>query len=83
MTEALNRNIPLYRWSRFLRNLIFLQAVWFLYFQTELSAAEAILLYAIFDVAVTMLEVPSSYMSDRLGCRKTLIQPVVGHFEIR
>ncbi|SLN40276.1 MFS transporter [Pseudooctadecabacter jejudonensis] len=67
------RNITLYRWSRFLRNLIFWQAVWFLYFQNVLSAAEAILLYAVYDVAVTLLEVPSGYMSDRLGRRKTLI----------
>lgn len=44
-----------------------------MFFQTELSAAEAILLYAVFDVAVTVLEVPSGYMSDRLGRRKTLI----------
>jgi len=73
MTTALNRNIALYRWSRFLRSLIFWQAVWFLYFQDVLSAAEAILLYAVYDVAVTALEVPSGYMSDRLGRRKTLI----------
>lgn len=73
MTSALTRNIQLYRWSRFLRSLIFWQATWFLYFQNVLSASEAILLYAVYDVAVTLLEVPSGYMSDRLGRRKTLI----------
>ena len=62
MTAALERNIGLYRWSRFLRSLIFWQAIWFLYFQEVLSASEAILLYAVFDVAVTLLEVPSGYM---------------------
>lgn len=80
MTQALERNITLYRWSRFLRSLIFWQAVWFLYFQDVLSGAQAILLYAVFDVAVTLLEVPSGYMSDRLGRRKTLIASAITAF---
>ncbi|MCF2905440.1 MFS transporter [Octadecabacter sp. CECT 8868] len=73
MKTALARNITLYRWSRFLRSLTFWQAVWFLYFQDVLSGAQAILLYAVYDVATTLLEVPSGYMSDRLGRRFTLI----------
>ncbi len=76
-TRALTRNIQLYRWSRFLRSVIFWQAVWFLYFQNVLSATEAILLYAVYDVATTLLEVPSGYMSDRLGRRKTLIASAI------
>lgn len=68
-----HRNIQLYRWSRFLRSLIFWQAIWFLYFQEVLSAAEAILLYAVYDVATTLLEVPSGYLSDRIGRRLTLL----------
>lgn len=74
------RNIPLYRWMRFLRSLIFWQAVWFLYFQDVLSGAQAILLYAVYDVATTLLEVPSGYMSDRLGRRKTLIASALAAF---
>ncbi len=66
-------NIRLYPWFQFFRNLLFWQAIWFLYFQKELSAAEAILLAAIYDIATTALEVPSGYMSDRLGRRVTLI----------
>ncbi len=77
MTVAIIRNIQLYRWSRFLRSLIFWQAVWFLYFQNVLSATEAILLYAVYDVATTLLEVPSGYMSDRLGRKKTLIASAI------
>ncbi|AGI66821.1 major facilitator superfamily permease [Octadecabacter antarcticus 307] len=77
MTAAITRNIQLYRWSRFLRSMIFWQAVWFLYFQNVLSATEAILLYAVYDVASTLLEVPSGYMSDRLGRRKTLIASAI------
>ena len=67
------RNIALFPWLKFTESLMFWQAVWFLYFQQNLSAAEAILLYATYEVAVTVLEVPSGYMSDRLGRRRTLI----------
>lgn len=66
-------NIAIYPWFRFCQSLIFWQAVWFLYFQAQLSATEAILLYAIYDVGTTALEVPSGYMSDRLGRRFTLV----------
>lgn len=69
----MSRNLRLYPWFRFFQGLVFWQAVWFLYFQEVLSAAEAILLYAVFDVSTTILEVPSGYLSDKLGRRKTLI----------
>ncbi|CTQ49382.1 MFS transporter [Jannaschia donghaensis] len=69
----MRRNVALYPWYRFLAGLTFWQAVWFLYIQGELSAAEAILTYAIFDVATTMLEVPSGWLSDRWGRRRTLM----------
>jgi MFS family permease len=71
------RNVSLYPWYRFCRSLVFWQAVWFFYFQNQFSAAEAILLYAIFDVGTTVLEVPSGYMSDRLGRRFTLIASAI------
>lgn len=67
------RNVALYPWFKFFQNLVFWQAIWFLFFQSQLSAAEAVLLYAIYDVATTAFEVPSGYMSDRLGRRVTLI----------
>jgi MFS family permease len=67
------RNITLYPWFKFFQNLIFWQSVWFLFFQQELSAAEALLLYVIYDIATTALEVPSGYMSDRLGRKRTLV----------
>ena len=66
------RNVALYPWFAFFRSLVFWQAVWFLYFQDRLSASEAILLYVVFDVGTTVLEVPSGWMSDRLGRRLTL-----------
>ena len=71
--DPVARNIAIYPWFRFCQSLIFWQAVWFLYFQAQLSATEAILLYAIYDVGTTALEVPSGYMSDRLGRRLTLV----------
>ena len=67
------RNVALYPWFRFFQNLLFWHGIWFLYFQQTLSAAEAILLYAVYDIATTVLEVPSGWMSDRLGRRATLI----------
>lgn len=69
----MDRNIRLFPWFEFCRNLLFWQATWFLYLQNTLSAAEAILLYAIYDIATTVLEVPSGYMSDRVGRRFTLV----------
>ncbi|MCU0902878.1 MAG: MFS transporter [Tabrizicola sp.] len=69
----MQRNIALYPWFKFVQQLLFWQATWFLYFEGRLSAAEAILLYVVADLATTVLEVPSGYMSDRLGRRKTLL----------
>ena len=68
----MKRNIALYPWFKFVQSLTFWQATWFLYFESNLSASEAILLYVISDIATTTFEVPSGYMSDRLGRRLTL-----------
>lgn len=76
--SAWSRNVRLNRWYRFFRSLTFWQAVWFLYFQLELSAAQAILLYALYDIATTLLEVPSGYASDRIGRRRTLMISALG-----
>lgn len=68
-----NRNVALYPWFKLFRSLMFTQAIWFLYFQTALTPAQAIMLYAIGDLATTVLEVPSGYASDRIGRRFTLL----------
>ena len=70
---TLSRNLSLLPWLKFSQSLIFWQATWFLYLQDTLSAAEAVLLYAIYDVGTTVFEVPSGYLSDRIGRRVTLI----------
>ncbi|MCK0094340.1 MFS transporter [Yoonia sp. F2084L] len=72
-TASANRNVALYPWFKLFRSLMFTQAVWFLYFQTTLTPAQAIMLYAIGDLATTVLEVPSGYASDRIGRRFTLL----------
>ena len=66
-------NIKLYPWFEGCRNLVFWQAIWFLYFQEQLSVAEAIALAAAYDIATAVLEVPSGYLSDRVGRRITLL----------
>jgi MFS family permease len=75
----MQRNIVLYPWFKFVQQLLFWQATWFLYFESQLSAAEAILLYVVADLSTTVLEVPSGYMSDRLGRRKTLLAAAVAY----
>ncbi len=71
--SAAARNVALYPWFKFFQNLVFWQATWFLFFQSELSAAHAILIYVFYDIATTVFEVPSGYLSDRVGRRFTLI----------
>ncbi len=70
---GLGRTVTLMPWYQFLNSLLFWQAVWFLYFQSALSGAEAIVLYSIYDISTTILEVPSGYFSDRIGRRYTLM----------
>lgn len=77
LSGPMERNVALYPWFKFCQNLLFWQAIWFLYFQAELSAAQALVLYVVYDVATTVLEVPSGYMSDRLGRRMTLLAATV------
>ena len=69
----MNRNILLYPYFQFFRNLLFWQAIWFLYFESVVSASQAIILIAIVDLSTVILEIPSGYFSDYLGRRLTLI----------
>jgi len=71
--RAMARNIRLYPWFKFAQSLLFWQAVWFLYFQQTLSPAAAIAMYAVYDVSVTVLEVPLGLLSDKIGRKRTLI----------
>lgn len=73
----MNRNIRLYPYFQFFRSLLFWQAIWFLYFESVVTASEAILLAAIVDLSTVILEVPSGYFSDYLGRRITLVIGVI------
>ena len=71
--QQMARNVALYPWFRFAQSLLFWQAIWFLYFQQALTPAAAIALYAVYDISVTLLEVPLGVLSDRIGRKKTLV----------
>ncbi|MBO9398049.1 MFS transporter [Shimia sp. R9_2] len=75
----MSRNIQIFPWYKFIQSLIFWQATWFLYFESRLSAPEAILLYVVYDLATTVCEVPSGYMSDRLGRKRTLLAAALSY----
>lgn len=75
----MSKNISLYPWFRFFQSLTFWQAIWFLFFQQKLTPGEAILMYAIYDLSTMAMEVPSGYLSDRLGRRMTLIAAGLAH----
>lgn len=74
---AMRRNLALYPWFKFTQSLLFWQAVWFLYFQDMLTPAAAIAMYAVYDISVTVLEVPLGVLSDRIGRRRTLIAAAI------
>ena len=71
--SGMQRNVALYPWFRFAQSVAFWQAIWFLYFQEAVSPAAAIALYAVYDLSVTVLEVPLGVLSDRMGRKKTLV----------
>lgn len=71
------RNVRLYPWFKFFQNLMFWQAIWFLFFQSELSAAQAIMIYVFADIATTVFEVPSGFFSDKVGRKLTLVLSVI------
>ncbi len=47
--------------------------VFFLYFNSKLGVADVLKLEAIYFISVVVVEVPSGYISDRIGRRKTLL----------
>lgn len=69
----MERNLALYPRYQASRNLLFWAPIFFLYFSTHLSADAVLRLEAIYYVGVVALEVPSGWLSDRIGRRPTLI----------
>jgi MFS family permease len=71
--EGLERNVRLYPWYAALFNAFFWMPVFFLYFGEHLTLGEVLSLEAVYYVAVVLLEVPSGYLSDKLGRKLTLV----------
>jgi MFS family permease len=69
---ALERNLRLYGWLLPATRLQFWSPVFFLLFSRQLPLDRVLLLGSIYYVAVVALEVPSGYLSDRVGRVTTL-----------
>jgi MFS family permease len=65
--DALERNLRLYAWLLPATRLQFWAPVFFLYFGRHLPLEQILALGAIYYVAVVCFEVPSGYLSDRVG----------------
>ncbi len=74
----LERNLRLYPAYQACRNLVFWVPVFFLYFSERLPAAEVLQLEAFYYLSAVVLEVPSGYLSDRMGRRPTLLLAMLG-----
>jgi len=68
----LARTVRLYPWYVFFRDCLFWAPAFFLYFASVLPLSRVLWLEAVYYVSVAILEVPSGYVSDRLGRRPTL-----------
>jgi len=68
-TERIERNLRLCPVYQALWRSLFWVPVFFLYYLSVLSLEEAVLLEAIYCVTAVLLEVPSGWLSDRLGRR--------------
>lgn len=73
MSVGLQGNLERYPWLHVGRNALFWVPVFVLYFSSALSPAEVLRLEALYYAGVVVLEVPSGYLSDRVGRRPTLL----------
>jgi hypothetical protein len=70
---ALRRNVALYPWYRAAGDALAWMPVFFLYFNAHLPLREVLWLEAAYYLAVVIAELPSGYLSDRLGRRPVLV----------
>lgn len=71
--RCLENNINRYPWYLFFRDCYFWGPAFFLFFTSVLPLTQVLWLEAIYYVSVSLLEVPSGYLSDRFGRRGTLL----------
>ena len=69
----LERNLKLYPWYSMALESLFWAPVFILLFSSRFSITQVLQLEGIYYVAVVLLEVPSGYVSDRVGRKSTLI----------
>lgn len=69
----MERNVRLYPLYQAARSSTFWLPVFILYFSSRFDAAQVLQLEAIYYASVVLLEVPSGYLSDRVGRRPTLL----------
>ena len=67
MSESRDRNLRLFQWFVPLYSAHLWVAVWFLYFLSYFSVAEVLQLEALYFFTVVVFEIPSGYLSDRVG----------------
>ena len=70
----LERNLKLYPWYSMALESLFWAPVFILLFASKFSISEVLLLESVYYIAVVILEVPSGYVSDRMGRRPTLME---------
>lgn len=73
MQASVERNIKLYPWYQAATGFLPWMPVFFLFFSETVSLTEAITLGAIYYLSVVVFEIPSGYLSDRVGRRTTLM----------
>ena len=71
--EALDRSARLYPVYLFFHRASYWGPIFFLYFSSVLTLSDVLLLEAIYYISVVILEVPTGYLSDRIGSRRVLI----------
>lgn len=74
MSNLYSRNVRVLLAMKFFKwFLLYMPIVVLYYLDNGLSVTQAMLLQSIHSITVTVLEIPSGYLSDRLGRRPTLI----------
>jgi len=75
---ALERNLRLYGWHSPLRSALFWTPIFFLFLSERFSIEHVLELGALYYLAVVVLEVPSGFLSDRIGRVITLRLSALG-----